>query len=78
MRERRVETEDEASTEAEEQEEESGEVAGITSNLIIETAGTEEEAAEGLANALGMEVEGGQGERGRGRGWRDSTVTGSP
>ena len=43
--------------EAEEQEEGSGEVAGLMNNLIIETAGTEEEAAEGLAAALGMEVE---------------------
>ena len=57
MRERRVETEDEASTEAEEQEEESGEVVRLMSNLIIETALTEEKAVEGLAAALGVEVE---------------------
>ena len=32
-------------------------MAGLLHNLNIETAGTEEEAAEGLAEALGMEVE---------------------
>ena len=48
--------EDKADAEAEEQEEKSGEVDGLMSNLIIETAGTEEEAAKGLAAALGMEV----------------------
>ena len=53
----RVETEDEAAAEAEKQEEDSGEVARLMSNLIIETAGTEEEAVEGLAAALGMDVE---------------------
>ena len=55
MKSRRVETEDEVDSEAEEQEEESGEVAGLMNNLDIETAGTEEEAAEGLAEALRME-----------------------
>ena len=54
----RAETADEATVQAEEKEEESGEVARIMSNLIIETATTEEEAAEGLAAALEMEVEG--------------------
>ena len=32
-------------------------MVGILNNLNIETAGTEEEAAEGLAEALRMEVE---------------------
>ena len=32
-------------------------MAGLFSNLNIETAGTEEEAAEGLAEALRIEVE---------------------
>ena len=54
---RRLETEEEAAVEAEEQEEESVEVAGLMINLIIETAGMEEEAAEGLAAAIGMELE---------------------
>ena len=57
VRARRVETEDEAAAEAEEQEEESGEVARLMSNLIIETAVTEEKAVEGIAAALGVEVE---------------------
>ena len=33
-------------------------MAGLIGNLTIETAGTEEEAEEGLAAALDMEVEG--------------------
>ena len=69
MKSRRVETEDEVDSEAEEQEEESGEVAGLMNNLDIETAGTEEEAAEGLAEALrmeGVEAEGSEGEEGGG------------
>ena len=33
-------------------------VAGILTNLNIETAGTEEEASDGLEAELGMEVEG--------------------
>ena len=57
MRKRREETEDEASAEAEEEEEGSGGVAGLLNNLNIETAGTEEEASEGLTEALRMEVE---------------------
>ena len=51
-------TEDEAAAEAEEEEEEDG--RGIASglfNLNIVMGATEEEAAEGLAEALGMEVE---------------------
>ena len=40
------------------QEEDGGEVAELINNLTIETAGTEEEAEEGLAAALEMEVEG--------------------
>ena len=39
-------------------------LAGIN-NLRIETAGTEEEAAEGLEAALGMEVEAGGGSEGK-------------
>ena len=50
----RAETEEEESTEAEENEEDSGEVSGLLSNINIETAVTEEEAAEGLAEALRM------------------------
>ena len=41
------------SCQSEEEEEEGWIVSGL-SNLIIETAGTEEEAAEGLAEALGI------------------------
>ena len=51
VRARREETEEEESAEAEEEEEESGEAAGLLSNLIIETAGIEKEATEGLAEA---------------------------
>ena len=69
VRARRVETEDKAATEAEEEEEGSGyALAGIT-NLRIETAGTEEEAAEVLEEALrmeGVEDEGSKGEEGGG------------
>ena len=56
MKTRREETEEEEAAEAEEEEEGGGIASGL-SNVIIETAGTEEEAAEGLAEALGMEVE---------------------
>ena len=61
------ETAEEAATKAEE-EERRGVLAGIN-NLSIDTARTEEEAAEGLASALGMEVEvdrGSEGEEGGG------------
>ena len=54
VRARRVEEEGEVAAAAEEQDEDGGEVAGLINNLIIETAGTEEEAEEGLAAALGM------------------------
>ena len=57
MRGWRVDTEEEAAAEADEQEENSAEVAGLMSNLNTETTDSEEEAAEGLATALGMEVE---------------------
>ena len=70
MRAWRVEMEDKADAEAEEQEEKSGEVDGLMSNLIIETAVTKEEAAKGLAAALGMEVKvdrESEGEEGGGR-----------
>ena len=53
----RVEEEGEVAAAVEEQDEDGGEVAGLISNLTIETEGTEEEAAEGLGTALGMEVE---------------------
>ena len=42
---------------SEEEEEESGGIAAGLHNLNIEKAATEEEAAEGLAAALGIEVE---------------------
>ena len=63
LRERREETEEEAATEAEEEEEGGGIASGL-SNLIIETAGTDEEAAEGLVETLGMEVEDDEGSKG--------------
>ena len=65
VRSRRVEEEDEAASEAEE--EERGEVLAGLGNLNIETAVTEEEAAEGLEVALEtqeMEVEGDGGSEG--------------
>ena len=47
------------------EEEESGGVADRLDNLAIETAGTEEEVAEQMEAALGMEVEEeGEGEKG--------------
>ena len=73
----REEPEEAEVAEAEEDEEESGEVAELLNNLNIETA-TEEEVAEGLAEALrteGVEDEGSKGEEG---GWRDSKGTVSP
>ena len=69
VRARREETEEEAAAEAEEEEDGSGGVAGLLNNLKIETAVTEEEAEEGLAEALKMEVEedeGSEGEEGGG------------
>ena len=63
---RRIEgTEEEAAAEAEEEEEGVGIASGLL-NLNIETVSTEEGAAEGLAEALGMEVEGSEGEEGVG------------
>ena len=53
----REETEEEADAEADEEEEGSGGVARLLNNLNIETAGTEEEGAEGLAESLRMEVQ---------------------
>ena len=79
VRSRRAETEDKAATEA--QEEESGGVLAGIHNLSIETAGTEEEAAEGREAALGisiqeMEVEGERGSEGeKGGGGRRSAGT---
>ena len=55
MRARREATEEEEAAEAEEEEEGGGIVAGFN-NLNIETRVTEEEAAERLLEALGMEV----------------------
>ena len=55
---RREETEGEAEEEGEDPEEEGAEVVAGLNNLTIEIAGTEEEAEEGLAVALDMEVEG--------------------
>ena len=69
MRESRVEAEDEEATKAEEEEEGSGDVLARITNLQIDTAGTEEEASEGMAEALGMEGmedEGSEGEEGGG------------
>ena len=69
VRSRRAETEDEAAAEAEEDEEGSGDVLEGINNLRIETAGTEEEATEGMAEALrmeGVEDEGSEGEEGGG------------
>ena len=65
VRARIVETEDEAAAAAEEDEEGSGDVIGGISNLRIETAGTEEEATEGLEEALRMEVEEYGGSKGK-------------
>ena len=62
MRARRAEEEGEEDAAAEVQEEDGREVDGMINNLTIETAGTEEEAEEGLVAALEMKVE---GERGR-------------
>ena len=75
MRSRRVETEEVAATEAEEG---SGDVLAGIINLRIETAGTEEEAAEGIGQGTADGGCVGQEKRGRGRGWRESTGTGSP
>ena len=67
VRPRRAKTDDETETEAEG--EEGGEVLACLHNLSIETAVTEEEAAEGLEDSLGistheMEVEGDGGSEG--------------
>ena len=60
MRAKRFEEEGEEVVAAEEHNEDGGEVAGLIDNLTIETAGTEEEAAEVLEATLEtqeMEVE---------------------
>ena len=69
VRARRVDREDKAAAEAEEEEEGSGDVLYGITNLRIETATTEEEAVEGMAEALEMQVEeeeGSEGEEGGG------------
>ena len=53
--ERQEETEEEAAAEAE-KEKEGGGIASGLANLIIETVGIKEEAAERLAEALGIEI----------------------
>ena len=66
---RREETEEEEAAEAEGGEVESGEFSRLLTNLHIETAGTEEEAEEGLAQLLRMEggeSKGSEGEEGGG------------
>ena len=57
----RGETDCEAEEEGEEPEEEGAEVVVGLTNLTIETSGTDEDADEGLAEALEMEVEGDRG-----------------
>ena len=69
-----VEEEDVAGDE----EEERGGIAARLENLSIETAVTEEEAAEGLAMTLEMQVEEDEGREGEEGGRRDSTDTGRP
>ena len=54
---RRAETEDKEATEADEEEEDRGDVLARINNLRIETAVIEVEAAEGMAEALEMQVE---------------------
>ena len=56
--------EEEETDNLEEEEEEIGGVARLLNILTIETAGTEEEAAEGLAPALETEVEEERGSEG--------------
>ena len=63
VREIRVVTKEEAGAEADTEEEGGGKAAGLL-NLNIETAGTEEEAAEGIAAALEMEVVEDEGSKG--------------
>ena len=73
MRERREETE-EAEDVARDEEGERGGIAAGLGNLTIEMAATEEEATEGLAEALGMEAvedEGHKGEEGGGGNQRE-------
>ena len=69
MRGRREGIEEEAAAETEEEEEGGGISLGLL-NLNIETADTEDDAEEGLAEALGMEVEEEEGSKGEeGGGW---------
>ena len=70
VRERIEGTEDEAASESEEEEDGEGIASGL-SYLNIETGATEEEAADGFAEALGMEVEEDVGSEGKELGWRD-------
>ena len=64
--------------EEEDPEEERAEVAACSNILPIKTAGTEVEGI-GRVGSGALDVGGGgQGKRGRGRGWRDSLGTGSP
>ena len=67
VRTRQGEEEEEAEVLAEE-EEESGGMAARLNNLTIETAGTEEEPAEGISAALEMEVEEDRGVEGENEG----------
>ena len=76
VRERRGEEEDVEDSEKEE-EEESGRMMTRLTNLSIETAGTEEEAAEGLAAALEMEAEEDRGSEGDEEGGGNQRALGS-
>ena len=57
MLERRGEEEEAEDSSKEEEEDDSGRMMANMTNLRIETAGTEEEAVEGLATSLEIEVE---------------------
>ena len=68
VQERQGEAEEPEDSSEEEEEEESGGMKARLNNLIIETVGTEEEGAEGLAAALEMEVHGDRGSEGEEKG----------
>ena len=61
---RRIRSKEEEDNDSAEEEEENGRMADRLNNLTIETAGTEEEAAEGLAAFLEMEIEEDRGSKG--------------
>ena len=70
-------SDEDGADESAEEEEDSGGISARLNNLRIETAGTEDEAAEGLAASLEMEVEEDRGSKGEEEGEETTRALGA-